>query len=471
MRALIYHSCHLALRKNPRTIHLLYRGLSSSTCIDKTFSLPVGNNGSISLRVTRPKRSRATAKSEPESPESNVILYLPPGPLFRGPSASSVQTHVDSTLDEVSSDLLTLNGSRLGPPMQHLLSSSTSATVVTVNYRFGKVEEKALDAQTGAKSSEKIYKYPNPVHDTLVGFDWIQNHLKPTQLAVFGSHIGGSLALMLALTEAQSLQAVAAFDPVCDWTSLDDYCITEKIMDTEGTSSVKQKRSTRKIAPTDLVPLLEAREKFFTSPEKWFDSFASPILFLRSAGKEVPKSFPQYLIGPDYPVPVLKNPEDQTVAESIDVLNRYDTYSDFDVGDEIDPGRVVKRRKSISRWPPYGLDYGLSGQMWNEPSRGIGRLQVTLPWVRIFTQGQNTSLNSDSKQSRPSHHSREPNPSSTVLAQQGVEMISAMRRACFWGREKGYGERRANISHSDENPDQEIGFWIRSIFDKTIKDC
>jgi hypothetical protein len=382
------------------------------------------------------------------------------------------------------------------PSPQHLLASATSATVVTVNYRLGRPEganalpENVISEQEQASSSEKavsaidsqtnFYKYPTPVHDTLGGLDWIQNHLKPARLAVFGSHIGGSLALMLALTEAETVQAVAAHEPVCDWPGLDEYCAiedSEPESSTDGNGSQHvtnirppKKKTSRTSTPPDLIPLLQAREQFFASPERCFDAFASPILFLRSAGRDTPRAFPRYLTGPEYPIPTLENIRNSTSAEQHAApdgsLWDRDIYPDVDT-DQLEPTvPVVRRRKALSRWPPYGLDYGLSGKTWSGPGHGIGRLQVTLPWVRVFLQdGLGGSI--DSEAVRSTGH-KNADAGHTVLAKQGEEMVSVMRRACFWGREKGFGEKKVTISRIDGNADREAGIWLRSVFDRSI---
>ncbi|KAJ5671775.1 hypothetical protein N7507_000902 [Penicillium longicatenatum] len=341
----------------------------------------------------------------------------------------------------------------------------TSATVVTVNYRLGAADKGSpttrrteSDAEPNSKAQiAEYHKYPTPVHDTLAGFDWIKNNLRPAKLGVFGSHIGGSLALMLALTEPQSVHAVAAHEPVCDWPGLDEHCAHEDTTDHGG--STKHKRSTRrKSAPADLVPLLEARERFFTSFERCFDAFASPILFLRSAGRDIPKTFPRYLTGPGYPIPVLKNPGKMS-SEQYDspTSPSWDTciYPGSDTDGDVDP--PVRRRKALSRWPPYGLDYGLNNEIWTGSDHGIGRLQVSLPWVRVFLR--NSSAGSQITSSNKGTAAK-----LTVLEQQGEEMVSTMRKACFWGREKGVGERIVTLSRVDNFPGQELANYFQDAF-------
>ncbi|KAJ5525557.1 hypothetical protein N7494_012207 [Penicillium frequentans] len=352
----------------------------------------------------------------------------------------------------------------------------TSATVVTVNYRLGAADkgipltrgtESELESEKGPDSkcqTAKFYKYPTPVHDTLAGFDWIRNNFRPTKLGVFGSHIGGSLALMLALTEPRAVHAVAAHEPICDWPGLDEYCTHEKNAD-QG-SSTKQKRSTRrKSAPADLVPLLEVREQLFASFERCFDAFASPVLFLRSAGRDIPKTFPQYLTGPEYPIPVLKNTGKMTSDQYDSPTSSLwdgDIYPGSDTDGDIDP--PVRRRKALSRWPPYGLDYGLNNEVWTGPDHGIGRLQVTLPWVRVFL-GNRRSAESQIISSSKGTATRP-----TILEQQGEEIVSVMRKACFWGREKGFGERIVTLSRVDDFPGQELANYFQDVFNKESSD-
>jgi hypothetical protein len=304
-----------------------------------------------------------------------------------------------------------------------------------------------------------FYQYPTPVHDTIAGFDWIQESLRPAQLGVFGSHICGSLALMLALTEAQKVKAVASVSPICDWPGLDEYCIRNPET-FDGPRKNSRKKSSKAVALPDLVPLLEARKELFSSFERCFDAFASPVLFLRSAGRDVPKAFPQYLTGPGHPIPVL---QETRVASS----ERHAGVDPFNWDSNICPAEEegienelpTRRRKALSRWPPYGLDYGSSGNTWSQPGYGVRRLEITLPWVKVISEN-NRSLPRNSEKSTQS----------TVLAQQSEEMVSVLRRACFFGREKGYGEHRVTLSHANEDPEQEAAHWFGNIFNGTLKD-
>lgn len=363
-----------------------------------------------------------------------------------------------------------LNSALTSQSPQHVLASTLSSTVVTVNFRLGTADEPRSpvdgDVESAASRSEESpvkteaqlgFQYPTPIHDTLAGFDWIQNTLKPAKLGVFGSHVGGSLSLMLALTEARSVQAVAALDPICDWPGLDEYCEVEG--NTDATTA-RQKRLRKGetvdgFAAPDLVPLLKARERFFSSPERCFDAFASPVLFLRSAGRDVPRVFPQYRTGPEYPVPVVKDTGSSTSTEDLDAQS-LDGEGSAASESSFSLPPSPRRRKALSRWPPYGLDYGISEPRWSGHGHGIGRLQMTLPWVRIFLQDRLAGL-SEGNSDVP--------VGSTVLSQQGEEMVSVMRRACFWGREKGVGEQRVTLTRVNREVEEEVGKWFGDVLD------
>ncbi|CAG7968484.1 unnamed protein product [Penicillium salamii] len=482
---------HLAVACFQHASHSTFS--SQSSCSDETISLPIGNNGAISLQITRPSALNQASQGGLERP--NVIMYLPPGPLFPQLDSNLRQEDGPSLPDALGQ----ANGyaaplTSTGQSPQHVLASTTSAVVVTVNYRLGEANKRTHSSEKAIQTSEEpseisdqttdstspqplSYKYPTPVHDTLAGFDWIHKSLNPSKLGVFGTHIGGSLALMLALTEARSIKAVAALDPVCDWPILDEYCTRESAnVNTSddadgGTPAPKTKRQRRKAAPNDLVPLLEARSRFFATPERCFDSFASPILFLRSAGRDVPRAFPRYLTGPEYPVPVLRETPSKAKAADDESIWDLDEYPDAD-GEDVDEfaATATRRRKALSRWPPYGLDYGLSGDTWSGPDEGIGRLEVTLPWVRVFARSGNSSGVDGEVSTKPVARAKESSVGSTVLARQADEMVSVMRRACFWGREKGFAERKVTLSKVGDFSDSEAGNWLHEAFQGNLED-
>lgn len=406
-----------------------------------------------------------------------MIVYLPPGPLFtqHRPASHSANNNAPNRKDFAQPS----DGDVSESLHLHDLAIITGSTVVTVNYRLGAVnpgnDEPTVrpnwEKNEGCKSESEmsmshsrprlLYTYPTPIHDTLAGFDWVLQNLQPTQLSVVGMHIGGSLALMLSLTESKLLHAVAALEPVCDWVELDEYCMIPPETENKPNHTSTPKRSkARYIAPPDLVPLLQAREEFFHAPDNYFDAFASPILFLRSSGTYVPKKFPEYLIGPEYPIPIRKkqpkDEEDPNESEFAPI----DADMDSDaLPDPADIRQGMRRRKSLSRWPPFGLDYGLDSDY---PSRlGIGRLEMVLPWVRVFTR-QTAVEFPVAPQNRPRYARNF--PPRRVLEWQADEMVSVMRRACFWGRETGYADQRVTLATTErEKWIYDTGKWLEGL--------
>lgn len=461
-----------------------------------------------------PMYSVTECSASQKQPCPNVILYLPPGPILQtGRKSRKSISHVrDSHGRETRPDPFHI---------QHHLASTTSSTVVTVHYRLGTVNndqppqpnemDEAADSEpepepntiVESTSSFRHYKFPVPIHDTLAVFDWVQETFQPTQLSILGTHIGGSMALALALTEAQSVHSVAVVEPICDWTALDGYCMVEEEEDVEvdnqrggmlnsdfdegghveqtgyGDHDVLEESGVPKPllkgkrpptpAPPDLLTLLEARRTYFAKPEKYFDPFASPLLFLRSPGKGVPLKSPQYRTGPDYPVPILKR---GTSGDAL--LDLWD-------GVEIPPGvieingeyiqtetksaasgdatkvYVPRYRKALTRWPPFGLDHGLTGARWLGPHRRLKRLQMTLPWLKFYIREdlnpnpngkankQNLPTPPSSPELKPRRRQKKPR-GSTILAQQSDEMVDIMRRACFWGRARDQSEKGVVLS-------------------------
>ncbi|KAH8696226.1 hypothetical protein BGW36DRAFT_297918 [Talaromyces proteolyticus] len=444
-----------------------FASISADSFVQNCVDIPVGGNGSIKLNILKPTTNSVEANS-------NTIIYLPQGPIFSNEKLAHPR-ETTTTLPFLDEAAVTENATP-----QKLLARTTGSTVVTVNYRLGYMNA-SPSPQDG--DAPLFHRHPTPVHDTLAGLDWVLGTIDPEQLCVVGTNIGGSLALMLALTEFKTIHAIAAYEPICDWTGLDDYCtvdpndIAEAVANdikkkNVGTKSdqdielellraqvaqIKQgSRHRRKSAPADLVPLLRAREYLFQAPSKYFDAFASPMLFLRSAGKDPPKTFPKYHTGPEYSTPVLKKPN---VAE--DLVDLWDVYIQADEeassaqesNDNIE--QPARRRKALSRWPPYGLDYGANSGV----ADGVEKLDATLPLVKLFARSNTNYLDGsptepgsavvDQDLNNNNNAKRRAKPlasQDSVLADQAKEMVSVLRRACFWGREKGYGEQRVSLA-------------------------
>ena len=474
----------------------------------------------------------------PKEAYPNVIVYLPPGPIFQQTSGGHDNENGNGAVVNSGQTYggahpySSLTHNAIGHfRAQHHLAEATGSTVITIHYRLGTLEPPEDEEERGLVNEGEIikptsrfekgsrlvhYKYPIPIHDTLVAFDWIQETFQPSQTSILGTHIGGSIALVLALTESESIHAVAALEPICDWTGLDAYCTVpeeeneqdqdqdqeqkEPEIDSEtkspGTSprgrSIKKKKP-QSPAPIDLAPLLQARESLFSKPTQYFDTFASPLLFLRSPGKPAPARFPKYLTGPEYPIPVLK-PRPATVPQDDDTLDLWDAVdmpvteqwidddgavhgdpSDNDAGDSSSPTPspasttstletyTPRYRKSLSRWPPHGLDWGLSGTTWFRPRfNKLQRPPVTLPWVRIFIRGDSNTSSDQDPPSKPKKDSpkKKPKNEGTVISHQATDMVDVMRRACFWGRDKEVSERGVVLERVGEGEGDDRMWYV-----------
>ena len=247
---------------------------------------------------------------------SSVVAYLPPGPP-RG--------H-----EEYDASILSV------------LRSILVCTLVRINYRLG-----------------REHKYPTPVHDVLAGYDWILENLLPKRsisrvgrsdtvgkVAVCGEHIGGGLATALALTECRTdrpaIVAAAVNNALVDWVSLAE------------TTDTPAKRRLPKSASSivdgsdqELQTLLQLRQELFAKPENYFDPFASPMLFFRSAGTTVPPALAT--------VPI--DDLDQLSEFEREAIHRQELAATGDLRDHTTPDAksTMAQRRASRRFPSKAL--------------------------------------------------------------------------------------------------------------------
>ncbi|KAI9726754.1 MAG: hypothetical protein M1828_000610 [Chrysothrix sp. TS-e1954] len=311
------------------------------------------------------------------------------------------------------------------------LAISSSAPVVKVNYRASRKES-----------------FPTPIHDVLAAYDWAIKHLtlrpvtseasreRPhaldrnrdsplpaTEVGVLGRGIGGSLGLMLALTECKvheraRVAAVHVEDPICDWSDLDHLkpgTATATPASTVKRRSRNNKGDARASAPTTLLShiagssdasfnrrtLLNLRASLFPtmSPWKYFDPFASPLLFLRTPAKDVPSP--------------------RSLGDEFTRLMLADTEAPDGSKEKEDRGKGRQRRRKVPlKWPP------------------PGSADMVLPRVRVTVS---------------------PNSEDDILKTQSEEMVRLMRRALVRGSVtgRGVGDRLWERLEEDEEEDEE----------------
>lgn len=230
-----------------------------------------GSNGWVSLEYVSPlfvnKSVRTLTFSSVYQPlsglvglttSSSVLLYLPRGPWF-------------ANKDDETSNVA-------------IIRSELDSPLVKINYRLN-----------------STHPFPTPLHDILAGYDWALANLLPKRgitrpgrsesvgrIAVCGELVGGGLATALAMTECRAgepgIMAAAVSNPLVDWVDLG-----------RAAPSVKAKKGGKKsrVVAVDqddaaVKDLLMLRAQLFKRPQDYFDPFASPMLFFRSAGADVP---------------------------------------------------------------------------------------------------------------------------------------------------------------------------------------
>jgi hypothetical protein len=314
-------------------------------------------------------------------------------------------------------------------------------------------------------------RFPTPIHEVCKGLDYLTSSLSPfnewseeaPRIALAGSHIGGALALMLALTEPNAVHSVAAIEPMVDWVGLDE--IVEQLQALERVDEVAQRKQAKAMTSrygTDTSTVLAAtqnlvalRSCLFSTPSAYFDPFASPLLFLRAPGRDTPIS--------------------KSAAQSIEYSNveSFGPYDDdWHISDAVPPSippspqsnglegsasevmlRTVlsppRRRKVSRRWPAVGLPESFR-----------------LPLVKVFVQNARQALAGD----EPYSKSEIENGRAALMRVQGSEMVELMRRACFIGRERSFAESRVHIVHiadtvGDEHASMqhEAFEWLESV--------
>lgn len=428
-----------------------------------------------------------------------MILYLP---RFENTPGTKKIQH-DLLEPEVQDQ--TTNNAEISPAL--LLASKTLSTIVTVHYRLGTIPTE--------EEPTKAFYYPTPVHDTITGFDWILANLLPPlsqkqkgwlkhqqleaksvepRLSVYGEGVGGSLAVMLALTEAKYVHALAAFEPVVDWVGLDDFLEREEentsqrllsdleseitIAETKSntfdlpptppsTPTSKRRKPRQRGTPSDFHSLLRTRSTIFRKPADWFDAFASPALFLRSPGRDAPIEWDRYWnfdtrhlgepippnegsatdISEDEHLSALDS-EHESSSETLDTRisdteSENHTNSNNKIQTQLESNKKTttpppplpqKRRKALRSWPPFVIGD-------NTPAK--------LPTVRIYTSSSPSLTESTSALCSPEKkkQGRTKKIPPRILHSQAHELATLMRKACFWGmdRESGVAEKRVVV--------------------------
>lgn len=247
-----------------------------------------------------PSLHNTSALSQPTSP---LIIYLPP-----------IGTHLRSQY----------------PPIPSFLRTPFAA-LAQINYRWNLPLSSTTNPSPKLLSSHPSYAnhpFPTPLHDTLHAYIYLLKHYLPAfspprpsnsnsqrrrtlyslpetslpkqvqrPLLIYGSFLGGTLATSLALTESfaskqvpTTISGLIARDAVFDWTSISvsetPSLSSQSLLESEG-----RWQSRRALEEGwDATTLHSLKKRLFSTPASTFDSFASPLLFFRTAGLAVPTS-------------------------------------------------------------------------------------------------------------------------------------------------------------------------------------
>ncbi|KPM35061.1 hypothetical protein AK830_g11504 [Neonectria ditissima] len=182
--------------------------------------------------------------------------------------------------------------------------------VASINYRW----ISPVAAASGDRGSN-VARWPMPIHDTLFAYSWLVKNFqreapRRRDIYVYGSHLGGSLATSLSLTETFphmrfAVRGVISYNGVYNWTMfLPDHPVNQL---PKGMKNPAPRSAL--LEGTHLHHLQEMLPQFFKSPADLFDPFVSPALFFHNPGLLVPSSYSiseeeaaalEAIIDPDY---------------------------------------------------------------------------------------------------------------------------------------------------------------------------
>lgn len=427
-----------------------YRTCSSSSFYlrDEVVSVPVGANGHVDLRITRPTISTSS---------SNVLVHLPAGPY---PRVATQAKNLTTARD--------------------LSKHFPDTIIVDLQYR--------LAARNSSKDLDN--RFPTPVHDVFAAWDAIyerfldpdhdgtlQTHVQNApKIGLYGSHIGAALAMGLALTNPNQIHAVAIEDPLIDWPILDEIAA-------DASKIGKTRKSARSEALAAAAgELIKLRTSLFRTPSGYFDPFASPTLFLRAPGRDTPltkTAAPEVLEGQFEGAPIRYGDGEEDVGMVEYDRDDYGPYdddwhatdtktirnreyridedgglsvatSDSTVGSDNGSNAVAdnklsqdavasaRRRKVLRRWPPIGYPE-----------------EVSLPYIHVSLSSQKfATADTGDIDIGP------------VTRLQGLELVDLLRRACFWGKDKSFAEEYVFLrDHQKLDTDNEYAIatitWLR----------
>lgn len=479
--------------------------------------LPVGGNGFVTLQVSRGLQDATSdSASSQESRENRILVFLPGGLSHSTSTALSSEPHSSRHEDRDIDGHLTLEeiAARISP----------ATTIINLEYRIG----------VRSRTAELDHRFPTPIHDVFTAFEYIIDPRSPhnvrgtdtrdgretvsqedvvdnsnenltrgshesmagsieiedrqPRICLYSSYVGAALALSLTLTNPHHIHAVAILNPLVDWVVLDELIEHSQDLQNKSTTiqSSRSKQKQIQEQASAAKELIKLRTALFRTPSGYFDSFASPVLFLRAPGQDTPTGKTASSVKVDQVQKQLKlelglgerphdfGPYDDDFHAHDGVLEGTFERSSGRLNDSVSlskhpeatsdtrsptrspkqtptdlshwtpkairprPTSLVRRRKVLRRWPPTSP----SNSSTNDSPIPL------LPYTNIFVSPAplNLSLN---KRPAAVDAAVDLHP---ALAAQAHELKDLLQRACFWGTEAAASLAQERVNLTQPSP-------------------
>lgn len=488
--------------------------------------------------------------SSQESRENSILVLLPGGlSPIEGPvvcEAASNHARSPSTKNSTPTSLAksrTYNSTSTAPSSEphssrhedrdidgHLTLEEIAArispatTIINLEYRIG----------VRSRTAELDHRFPTPIHDVFTAFEYVidprsphnvrgtdTRHSRETvsqedvvenssesltrdshgsmagsieigdrrpRICLYSSYVGAALALSLTLTNPHHIHAVAILNPLVDWVVLDELIEHSKDLQNKSTAiqSSKSKQKQIQEQASAAKELIKLRTALFRTPSGYFDSFASPVLFLRAPGQDTPTGKTASSVKVDEVQKELNlgpglserlhgfGPYDDDFHAHDGVLEGTFERSSGRLNDSVGlsnhpeatldvrsptrspkqtptdlsywtprairprPTSLVRRRKVLRRWPPTSP---------SNSSTSDSPIPL-LPYTNIFVSPAPLTL-SLNKKSAAVDAAVDLHP---ALAAQAHELKDLLQRACFWGTEAAasLAQERVNLTQPSQ---------------------
>ncbi|CAD6447529.1 c06d6995-d411-4e3f-b632-36f3bb893c6d [Sclerotinia trifoliorum] len=325
--------------------------------------------------------------------------------------------------------------------------------------------------------NQKSHPFPIPLHDTLHAYSWLLNRYLPhlllggrtldstflsdqppaiqRPLLIYGSYLGGTLATSLALTESRNsplppakIDSLIVHNGIFDWTPIsttpDPSIFPSEFSDFSSSNPSYDHPSTLELythSPWTIKTLHALKTRLFPSPSQTFDPFASPILFFRTPGIQVPQRWP-------IPPPISYSPPNKhtspkpgtnTQPFSKTQNPRYKNPTSYPPSEDEEESRhesLDESRKSKLIFPPLDSSIKIPRSLFTYSS-------LTTPVSTTQTQTQIQTRTKKEKTKEKEKEKKETNQN--IFKQQAQELSELMRRSPWMFEMFGSGKKIKDV--------------------------